>query len=103
MIGASDKRFRRYVDWQVRQTDAGAPPLPPCPINTVISPDTMLFGGGKGIIAFGSITISPRHAAGLPPISVTPVPPPPPGVVMPGPCGKPSHAGGGAFGMVHVC
>ena len=55
------------------------------------------------MMAPGSITMSPRQAAGLPPISVTPVPPPPPGVVTPGPWGVPEQAGGGAFGIGHVC
>src|SRR5687768_10961437 len=63
----------------------------------------MVFGGGSGTRAPGSITMSPMQAAGLPPIRVTPVPPPPPGVVIPGPCGVPEQAGGGAFGIVQVC
>src|SRR5437867_8415172 len=63
----------------------------------------MLFGGGSGIRAPASIEMSPMQAAGLPPIRVIPVPPPPPGVVIPGPWGVPVHTGGGAFGIGHVC
>ena len=66
-------------------------------------PHDDVVGWGSGTSAPGSITMSPRQAAGLPPIKVTPVPPPPPGVVMPGPCGVPEHAGGGAFGIGQVC
>jgi hypothetical protein len=82
---------------------AGQPAAAPCPISTVGSPLTIVFGGGNGMIAPGSMTISPIQAAGLPPIRVTPVPLGGPGVVTPGPWGVPLHAGGGAFGMGHVC
>lgn len=46
---------------------------------------TMLLGGGKGIKAPGSMTMSPIRAAGLPPIKQMPDPPSGIGVVMPGP------------------
>src|SRR5580704_12419618 len=87
----------------VQGAPGGHPPPPPCPINTVGSPLTIVFGGGSGMIAPGSMTISPIQAAGLPPIRVTPVPLGGPGVVTPGPWGVPLQAGGGAFGMGHVC
>src|SRR3989442_15497835 len=79
------------------------PPPPPIPISTVNSPTTILFGGGSGTSACGSVTRSPTRAAGFPSISTTPVPPSGIGAVIPGPCGAPSHTGGGAFGIVQVC
>src|SRR5215471_5073242 len=39
------------------------PPPPPCPIITVISPLTILLGGGSGNSACGSVTMSPKQAA----------------------------------------
>ena len=63
----------------------------------------MLLGGGSGIIAPGSVTISPSRAAGFPPISTIPDPPSGIAAVIPGPCGVPEQAGGGALGMGQVC
>src|SRR5262245_49743389 len=61
------------------------PPPPPIPMSTVNSPTTMLFGGGSGTKAPGSMTMSPTRAAGLPPIRTMPEPPSGTGVVTPGP------------------
>src|SRR5688500_14909141 len=44
------------------------PPPPPIPMSTVNSPTAIVLGGGSGMSAPGSITISPTRAAGLPPI-----------------------------------
>jgi hypothetical protein len=80
------------------------PPPPPIPIRTVNSPFTIVFGGGRGMRAPGSITMSPARAAGCPPIMTMPLPPSGMGVTFEeGPCGVPVHAGGGAFGIGQVC
>jgi hypothetical protein len=74
------------------------------PIKTVGSPGGMiLFRGGNGTIAPGSVTKSPTRAAGLPPMRTIPDPPSGTAVVIPGPCGVPEHTGGGALGIGHVC
>jgi hypothetical protein len=49
------------------------------------------------------VTRSPTRAAGLPWINTIPDPPSGIKVVIPGPCGAPSQASGGALGIVHVC
>jgi hypothetical protein len=37
-------------------------------MRTVGFPFTIVFGGGSGMSACGSVTMSPMHAAGFPPI-----------------------------------
>src|SRR4029453_18031602 len=54
---------------QVGQPAPPPPPPPPMPISTVNSPTAMLFGGGRGMMAPGSMTMSPTRAGGFAAVS----------------------------------